>query len=137
MSDKTAAPGTIPPEPTAEEQRIRTIFPLPLPSEIMTRIEYLSTMSCIRETKSELHAQLLGRRHILRMVDHRFLVGIDYMHAWRMPGLIGGSTSSEALEWATDDDQDEDDNDEDPDHPGVLEELLHMEGWQDVGGNLE
>ena len=102
----------------------------------MRRIEYLSTMNCIREVRNELHAQLLGRRHILRMVDHRFLVGIDYMHAWRMPGLTDGSTSSEALEWDTDDDQDSNDED-DPDNPGLLEELLHMEGWQDVGGNLE
>ena len=135
MSNKTA-PGTLPPEPTIEEQRIRRLFPLPLPSELMTRIEHLAYMNCIRERNAQLHTQLLGRRHILRMVDHRFLVGIDYMHAWRMPGLIDGSTSSEALEWDTDDDQDID-NDEDPDNPGVLEELLHMEGWQDVGGDLE
>ena len=125
MSDNSAL-GTLPPEPSAEEQRIRSIFPLHLPSEIMSRIEYLSTMNCIREARRVLHTQLLGRRHILRMVDHRFLVGVDYMHAWRMPGLIHGSTSSEALEWDTDDDHDADG-----------EELLHMEGWQDVGGNLE
>ena len=135
MSDNSA-PGTLPPLPSAEEQRIRSIFPLHLPSEVMARIEYLSTMNCIREARRVLHAQLLGRRHILRMVDHRFLVGVDYMHAWRMPGLIDGSTSSEAVEWDTDDDHDAD-GEEDPDNPGVLEELLHMEGWQDVGGNLE
>ena len=116
---------------------MRALFPLRLPPEIMSRIEYLSTMNCIREYKSALHAQLLGRRHILRMVDHRFLVGVDYMHAWRMPGLMDGSTSSEALEWVDTDDDQGTDGDEDPDHPSVLEELLHMEGWEDVAGNLE
>ena len=66
------------------------------------------------------------------------LAGVEYLHAFRLPPLLSGSTSSEAAEWDTDDDHDDDtDDDEDPQNPGVLQELMHMEGWQDVGGNLE
>eukprot|EP00563_Minutocellus_polymorphus_P016866 CAMPEP_0181049768 /NCGR_PEP_ID=MMETSP1070-20121207/16163_1 /TAXON_ID=265543 /ORGANISM="Minutocellus polymorphus, Strain NH13" /LENGTH=134 /DNA_ID=CAMNT_0023128677 /DNA_START=109 /DNA_END=513 /DNA_ORIENTATION=+ len=125
------------PKPTDEEKRIRMLFPTRLPTEIMARIEYLSTMNCIREVRKILHAELLGKQHYLVMVDREFLDGMQYTHAVRLPGLISGSTSSEAAEWDTDDDDENIDNDEDPGNPGALQDLLYMEGWQDVGGNLE
>jgi len=131
-----ASKPTQPARPTAsEERRIRALFPARLPPEIMARIEYLSTMNCIREVRTTLHAELLERRQYLVMAVRRAsLAGIEYLHANRLPPLLSGSTSSEAAEWDTDDDTDDD---EDPQNPGVLQELMHMEGWQDIGGNLE
>jgi len=135
MTDEIARPSPPSKRKLAdEEQRIRALFPLRLPAEVMARIEYLSTMNCIREVRKALHTDLVERRHFLTMVDFPFLSGIEYMHAYRIPGLISGASSDI---WDSSEEGTDTEGDEDPDQPGLLEGLLHIEGWQDIGGNLE
>jgi len=56
------------------------------------------------------------------------------MHAYRIPGLISGASSDV---WDSSEEGTDTEGGEDPDQPGLLEGLLHIEGWQDIGGNLE
>ena len=89
-----------------EAARIRSLFPLPLPSEVMRRIEHLAYMNCIHEHKRALHREMMDTEIFLTIVDTRTWNGQDYLGAHRIPPLISG-VASDSDEWDSDWNSDE------------------------------
>ena len=108
-----------PPLSKSELDRIRRIFPLPLPLEVMRRIEHLSYMNCIRKYKEAVHREMMDTEIYLEIVDMRNWNGQDYLGARRMPGLIDGDASDSDF-WDSDLESD--------DGGGILEAALDAEG---------
>jgi len=90
-----------PPLPQSELDRIRRLFPLPLPLEVMRRLEHLAYMNCIREYKEAVHREMMDTEIYLEIVDMRNWNGQDYLGARRMPGLIDGDASDDDF-WDSD-----------------------------------
>lgn len=90
-----------------EAARVRSLFPLPLPQEVLRKIEHLAYMNCIREHKRALHREMRETDIFLTIVDTRTWNGQDYLGAHRIPPLISGA-ASDSDEW----DSDEWDSDE-------------------------
>ena len=108
-----------PPVSKSELDRIRSLFPLPLPLEVMRRIEHLAYMACIREYKEAVHREMMDTEIYLEIVDMRNWNGQDYLGARRMPGLIDGDASDSDF-WDSDLESD--------DGGGILEAALDAEG---------
>ena len=101
-----------------EVARIRSLFPLPLPQEVMTRIEHLAYMNCVHEHKRALHREMRDTEIFLTIVDTRTWNGRDYLGAHRIPPLISG-VASDSDEW------DSEWFDSDEEEPGMI-------GWGGV-----
>ena len=89
-----------------EKQRIRSLFPLPLPAEVMRKIEHLAYMNCIHQHKRALHREMMDTDIFLTIVDTRTWNGQDYLGAHRIPPLISG-VASDSDEWDSDWNSDE------------------------------
>ena len=85
---------------------IRSLFPLPLPQEVMRKIEHLAYMNCIHEHKRALHREMMDTEIFLTIVDTRTWNGQDYLGAHRIPPLISG-VASDSDEWDSDWNSDE------------------------------
>ena len=92
-----------------EAARIRSLFPLPLPQEVLLKIEHLAYMNCIREHKRALHREMMETDIFLTIVDTRTWNGQDYLGAHRIPPLISGAASDsdewDSDEWDSDDEE--------------------------------
>ena len=119
-----------PPVSRSELERIRRLFPIPLPLEVMRRLEHLAYMNCIREYKEAVHREMMDTEIYLEIVDMRNWNGQDYLGARRMPGLIDGDASDDDF-WDSDLESD------DGGGGGMLEAIGVAEGaiGGDGGGN--
>lgn len=91
-----------------EMARIRSLFPLPLPQDVMTKIEHLAYMNCIREHKRALHREMMDTEIFLTIVNTRTWNGRDYLGAHRIPPLISGA-ASDSDDWDSDWNSDDED----------------------------
>jgi hypothetical protein len=89
----------------AERARIKSVFPLRLPHEVLQRIEYLVYMNCIRDRKKVVHREMMDEEVYLTIVNKRTYDGRDYLGATRMPSLLSG-VASDSDEWEFSDDDD-------------------------------
>ena len=80
-------------------------IPIPLPDDVIARIEFLAIRNLVSHRNREIHKELTETEIFLCIVDTKNWNGQDYSFAYRIPPLISGSASdSDFFDSDSDDD---------------------------------